>query len=62
MDRYELSEPVTTRAHRQRKPGVEYKLRVIPGSDGLLELVEVPPPGNWFTEWARVMSLAGWTL
>ncbi|MEM9623954.1 MAG: hypothetical protein AAF993_20105 [Pseudomonadota bacterium] len=47
------------RAHRTRKEGVEYKLRVIPGSDGLLELVEVHEP-NIFHEWARLMQFTGW--
>ncbi len=47
------------RAHRRRKAGVKYRLRVIPGSDGLLELVEVHEP-NPFLEWARLMQLSGW--
>ncbi len=49
----------TQRAHRRRREGVEYKLRVIPGSDGLLELVEVREP-NLFIEWARLVQLTGW--
>ena len=58
-----LSARQSERACRTRQPDVEYKLRVIPDSNGLLELVEVPPKKqHWFLEWARAMSMAGWTL
>ena len=53
----------SVRAHRRRQDGVQYKLRVIEGSGGLLELVEEPPKSrHWFIEWARLMQLANWTL
>ena len=61
----ELLALVETRAHRRRKDGVEYKLRVIEGSSGLLELVEEPPKQSWFQEWARIMYLmqrSGWGI
>ena len=49
------------RAHQRRQEGVEYKLRVVPGSGGLLELVEQPPKANgWFAENARAMQLTTW--
>ena len=56
-----MEQPLTTyerieqRAQKRRKPGVEYRLRVIKGSDGMLELVEVRPPRHWLDEWARIM-------
>jgi len=51
------------RAHRQRQDGVEYKLRVIEGSDGLLELVEIQPQRrSWFHDWARAMQFSSWGL
>jgi len=50
------------RAHRCRKPGVKYTLRLIEGSGGQLELVEEKPRPSLFTEWARVMQFSGWTM
>ena len=46
------------RAHRIRRPGVPYKLRVIDGSGGMLELVEEDPRprAHWFFEWARALQ------
>jgi dethiobiotin synthetase len=58
-----LAEQRTARAHRQRREGVEYKLRVIEGSGGLLELVEKQPQRrSWFHDWARAMQFSGWGL
>jgi len=55
-----LIEQQTVRAERRREDGVEYKLRVIHGSGGKLELVEEPPRNqHWFHEWARIMYLTG---
>lgn len=52
----------TIRAHQRRQDGVAYKLRVVPGSGGLLELVEQPPkPSGWFAEYARAMQLTTWS-
>jgi len=51
------------RAHRRPQAGVEYELRVIHGSGGMLELVEKEPRRrHWFMEWARAMQYGGWTL
>ena len=67
-DGYLEHEPLVdseTRAHQRRKDGVEYKLRVIHGSGGLLELVEEAPKQSWFHEWARIMYLmqrSGWGI
>ena len=48
------------RAQQVRQPGVQYKLRVIAGTGGLLELVEQPPQAKgWFAEYARVMQFSG---
>ena len=58
-----LAEQHSKRAHRQRQEGVEYKLRVIEGSGGLLELVEQEPrQRSWFHDWARAMQFSGWGL
>ena len=57
-----LAEQRIARAHRQRQDGVEYKLRVIEGSGGLLELVEHQPRRSWFHDWARAMQFSGWGL
>lgn len=59
---FQVSERVSQRAYRRRRDGVEYKLQVIPGSDGLLELVEQQPRPSLFTEWARAMQLTGWSF
>jgi len=60
---HETSAQLDDRAQRCRQPGVQYKLRVIEGSGGLLELVEQESPGrHWFMEWARAMQHSGWTL
>lgn len=54
------AEQKIVRAERRREHGVEYKLRVIEGSGGMLELVEKPPRSkHWFHEWARLMYLTG---
>lgn len=55
----EALDQVKRRATRRRVDGVKYKLCVIPGSGGQLELVEEPPPRNWFHECARAMSITG---
>ncbi len=57
-----VDERQLARQARRRKEGVDYKLRVIPHSGGMLELVEVEPRPNPFLEWARVMQLTGWSL
>jgi len=57
-----LAEQRIVRAHRQRQEGVEYKLRVIEGSGGLLELVEKQPQRSWFHDWARAMPFGSWGL
>ncbi len=63
MANISLSEQQRTRAHRSREPGVEYKLRVIEGTNGMLELVEVQPKKqHWFLQWAHLMALANWTV
>jgi hypothetical protein len=59
-EQQEIAERRKVRAHRRRKQGVEYKLRVIHGSGGMLELVEEEKPRHWFAEWARIMQLTGW--
>jgi hypothetical protein len=55
-----IGESAAVRAHRRRKDGVEYRLQMIPGSDGLLELVEQRPKPSRFAEWARAMQFTGW--
>ena len=50
------------RAYRRRDPGKDYRLRVVPGTHGLLELIEVPPKRTLFQEWARAMQFAGWMI
>ena len=57
-----ISSSHAARAERRRLPGVKYRLRVIPGSEGLLELVEEPPRRTWFQEWARAMQHTSWAL
>ena len=58
-----LAQQRTVRAHRPRQDGVQYKLRVIEGSGGLLELVEEQPRNrSWFHDWARAMQFSGWGL
>ncbi len=62
-DLFDSQTQESVRAHRRRQDGVQYKLRVIEGSGGLLELVEEQPPSRpWFLEWARLMQFANWTL
>ncbi len=61
-DQENLQEQQAVRARRRRQDGVAYKLRVIEGSDGLLELVEEPRPRHWFVEWARIMQYSGWSI
>ena len=54
-----LAEQRIVRAHRERQEGVEYKLRVIEGSNGMLELVEKQPRHrSWFHDWARAMQFS----
>ncbi len=48
------------RATVSPEPGVQYKLRVIENSGGMLELVEERPKLHWFLEWASVMQRSGW--
>ena len=62
LDELESHEFKSTRAHKLRREGVEYKLRMIPGSNGQMELVEVQPRPNEFSEWARLMQLTGWHI
>ncbi len=51
------------RAQQVRQPGVQYKLRVIGGTGGLLELVAQPPQAKgWFAEYARAMQFSSWTM
>ncbi len=62
MNRYEI-EAVrnrTARAHARRKEGVEYQLRMIPGSGGQLELVELEARKSRMLEWAHLMNLTGY--
>lgn len=55
-----LSNQRTVRAQRQRQDGLQYELRVIEGTGGMLELVEEPSrKEHWFHEWARLMHLSG---
>ena len=50
----------SVRAQRRAVDGVQYELRVIEGSNGMLELVEEPSRDkHWFHEWARLMHLSG---
>ena len=60
VDELENHEYKQVRAHRLRKEGVDYKLRVIPRSGGMLELVEVQDPPNRYYEWAKMMHYIGW--
>ena len=57
-----LEQHKSDRACRRRKQGKEYKLRVIHGSGGMLELVEVEPRRHWLHEWARIGEISGWGL
>ena len=58
-----LAEQRVVRAHRERQDGVEYKLRVIEGSQGQLELVEKQPRRrSWFDDWARAMQFSGFGM
>ncbi len=50
----------TARAHARRRDGVEYKLRVIPGSGGQLELVEKEPQQSRLLQWAHLSNLTGY--
>ena len=55
-----LLDQQSVRAQRQRQDGVQYELRVIEGTGGMLELVEEPSrEKHWFHEWARLMHLSG---
>lgn len=56
----DVGQSAAVRAHRRRRDGVEYRLQVIPGADGLLELVEQQPKPSRFVEWARAMQFTGW--
>ena len=60
MEELENHEFKRVRAHRLRREGKDYKLRVIPRSGGMLELVEVHEPPSRFHEWARAMQFMGW--
>ncbi len=62
MNRYEYEavRSRTVRAHARRKEGVEYKLRVIPGSGGQLELVEVEARRSRMLQWAHLMNMTGY--
>lgn len=60
LEELENHEYKRVRAHRLRRDGVDYKLRVIPRSGGMLELVEVEQTPNRFHEWARMMNFIGW--
>ena len=53
---------VTRRAHRRREADVEYELRVIEGSDGLLELVAKPKPRGWKSELLHLAQFSIWPL
>ncbi|MEM7077502.1 MAG: hypothetical protein AAF513_02635 [Pseudomonadota bacterium] len=48
------------RAHLRPQAGVDYRVRVIPGSGGQLELVEQEPKRSTFLEWSRMMHYSGW--
>ena len=61
-DELENHELKMHRALKRRKEGAEYRLRVIPHADGLLELVEVPPKQNGFLQWAAQMQFMGWHI
>ena len=50
---------VEERASKLRKEGVEYKLRVIPGTGGKLELVEQEPRRTGMLRWAHFMLISG---
>ena len=47
---------IESRAGRRPEPGVEYRLRVIEGSGGQLEIVEQRPRRSWYHEWVRAMA------
>ena len=62
MNRYE-NDAVSNRrvrAHARRQPGVEYKLRVIPGTGGQLELVDVEARQSRMLQWAHLMNMTGY--
>ena len=59
---FEQSHGTSARHEKRREDGVEYKLRVIPGSDGMLELVEVEPRPSLFAEWGRLMQFTPWNI
>ena len=61
-DELENDELRMRRALKRRKEGAEYKLRVIPNSNGMLELVEVPPKQNAFLQWAAQTQFIGWHI
>ena len=56
--------PLSERGCVLREDGKEYVLRVIEGSGGQLELVEIEQQKklHWFFEWARIMQLTGWGM
>ncbi len=58
----ETSQYIALRTQKRREEGVQYKLRVVEGTGGMLELVEEQPPRHWFEEWTRVMHLTGWGI
>ncbi len=64
MNPYEIENDELRRARslRRRREGVDYKLRVIPHSGGMLELVEVDPEPCRFRDYARLMQVSGWFL
>ncbi len=50
-------------AQECRRSRVKYKLRVIEGSGGMLELIEEEQPKvHWFLEWARATQDIGWGM
>ena len=59
LDYLEAERSVAERASKRPEQGVSYRLRVIKGSGGLLELVEERPRLTWFQEWARAMHMSG---
>lgn len=50
--------------HEQRRAGVPYKLSVIDGSGGMLQLVEEDrrPKAHWFFEWTRAMQFSNYGM
>lgn len=59
MNKATLQMRQSERGLQRRKEGVDYQLRVVPGSGGRLELVERPPQKLRMLEWMNMALTNG---